>query len=65
MQVEDGDKIRIDAESRSIDAIGIDDAEWERRRKEWKEPPLKYSSGVLYKYIKQVTSASIGCVTDL
>ena len=65
MQVKDGDRIKIDAETRSIDAIDIDDAEWDRRRSEWKEPPLKYMSGVLYKYIKNVTSASIGCVTDL
>jgi hypothetical protein len=30
----------------------------------WKAPPLKATSGTLYKYIKNVTSASEGCVTD-
>ena len=60
-----GDTIAIDAERRTIDAVGVDPAEWERRKKEWRAPPLKAKRGVLYKYIKNVTSASVGCVTDL
>lgn len=65
MQVQDGDVIRIDAEQHSIDATSVDDAEWQRRRESWKAPPLKFLSGCLYKYIKNVSSASLGCVTDL
>ena len=64
VQLKDGDTIRIDAETRSLDVTNVDDAEWASRREAWQEPPLKYSSGVLYKYIKNVTSASVGCVTD-
>lgn len=65
LQVRNGDVIRIDAEKRSMDVLGVDDAEWDRRRGEWSAPPLKASQGTLYKYIKAVTSASLGCVTDL
>ena len=63
--VEDGDPIRIDARSdqRTIDML-ISDEEWERRRKAWKPPPLRASYGTLYKYIKNVATASEGCVTD-
>ena len=38
--------------------------EIERRRKLWKQPALKVSSGVLYKYANTVASAAYGCVTD-
>ena len=31
----------------------------------WRMPPLKATSGVLHKYIKLVSSASLGCVTDM
>jgi dihydroxy-acid dehydratase len=34
------------------------------RRKNWKEPKPRYSKGVLAKYAKQVSSASLGAVTD-
>ena len=58
-----GDIIAIDAEKRSID-LEVDEAEMERRRAEWKAPELKAKRGTLYKYIKNVKSASEGCVTD-
>ncbi|KAJ2345428.1 hypothetical protein GGF43_005218 [Coemansia sp. RSA 2618] len=61
--LKDGDRITIDAESRRIDA-DISDAEMAQRRKDWVAPPLKASNGTLYKYIKNVKSASYGCVTD-
>eukprot|EP00617_Octactis_speculum_P026558 CAMPEP_0185768622 /NCGR_PEP_ID=MMETSP1174-20130828/51041_1 /TAXON_ID=35687 /ORGANISM="Dictyocha speculum, Strain CCMP1381" /LENGTH=616 /DNA_ID=CAMNT_0028453399 /DNA_START=177 /DNA_END=2027 /DNA_ORIENTATION=+ len=63
--VRDGDPIRIDARSdhRTIDLL-ISDEEWEKRRKEWTPPPLRCSSGTLYKYVKNVATASEGCVTD-
>jgi dihydroxy-acid dehydratase len=35
-----------------------------RRRAAWKAPDLKAKRGTLYKYIKNVKSASEGCVTD-
>ena len=61
--VRDGDIIDIDAEARSID-LDVDEAEMARRRAEWKAPELKATRGTLYKYIKNVKSASEGCVTD-
>ena len=39
-------------------------AEFEKRRKPWKAPAFKATRGTLYKYIKNVKSASEGCVTD-
>ena len=65
VQVQNGDTIRIDAEKRRMDVLGLDDSEWERRRAAWKAPPLKATQGTLYKYIKAVSTASMGCVTDL
>jgi len=62
--VRDGDIIRIDARVKRMDAVNVDDAEWERRRAEFTPPPLKATSGTLYKFIKNVSSASEGCVTD-
>lgn len=63
--VQDGDIIRIDAENRTMDVLNVDEAEWERRAQAWTPPPLKATSGTLYKYIKNVAPASVGCVTDL
>ena len=61
--IHDGDVIAIDAEKRSID-VEIDETEMARRRDAWTAPPLKATRGTLYKYIKNVKSASEGCVTD-
>ncbi|MEH0156580.1 dihydroxy-acid dehydratase [Limibacter armeniacum] len=61
--IKDGDKIIIDAVNNTID-VAVSDEELDERRKEWNAPPLKFSRGVLYKYIKTVSSASEGCVTD-
>lgn len=58
--VQDGDMIHIDAEANSI-SMDVTDAELERRRKDWKAPPLKVTSGTLYKYTKLVSDASQGC----
>ena len=62
--IKDGDLITIDAINNRID-VHLTDEEIELRRKSWQAPPLKVKSGVLYKYAKQVSSASKGCVTDL
>lgn len=61
--VENGDQITIDAEANTIN-VDISDDEWQRRRKAWKAPAYKATRGTLYKYIKNVKSASEGCVTD-
>jgi dihydroxy-acid dehydratase len=61
--VRDGDRITIDAEKNTI-VLEVPDAEIERRLKAWREPPYRFKSGMLYKYIKNVSSASEGCVTD-
>lgn len=58
-----GDEITIDAEANTL-AVALTDAELETRKKNWVQPPYKFSKGVLYKYIKNVATASEGCVTD-
>ena len=64
LQVKDGDRVRIDAENRKMDVLDVDESEWQKRRDQWQPLPLKATQGTLYKYIKSVTSASTGCVTD-
>ena len=61
--VRSGDQITIDAESRRID-VALSDEELAERKRGWSAPPYKATRGTLYKYIKNVTSASLGCVTD-
>ena len=63
--VRDGDPIRIDARAsaRTIDLL-IEPDELEKRRAEWKPPPLRANSGTLFKYTRLVATASTGCVTD-
>ena len=61
--VEDGDKITIDAANKRID-VDLTEEEIKRRRDNWVKPPYKYNKGILGKYIKLVSSASEGCVTD-
>jgi dihydroxy-acid dehydratase len=61
--VEEGDPITIDAERRRLQ-LDVPDQEIARRRAQWKAPAPKYTSGVLFKYAKLVSSASVGAVTD-
>ncbi|MEQ8230753.1 MAG: dihydroxy-acid dehydratase [Gammaproteobacteria bacterium] len=61
--VENGDTVTIDAD-RNLIEMAVDEAELERRRAAWTAPPYKATSGTLYKFIKNVKSASEGCVTD-
>ncbi len=63
-QVQDGDIISIDASSRQMN-MDVSDEELRKRREAWTAPPYKSTRGTLYKYIKNVSSASLGCVTDL
>lgn len=62
--LKDGDIITIDSETQEL-SFNVSEEELEKRRKEWKEPPLRYSRGVLNKYARLVSSASKGAVTDL
>ena len=62
--VRDGDMIRIDAITKTMN-MNVSDEELSRRRSEWSAPPLEATSGTLYKYTKLVSSASMGCITDL
>ncbi|MFK8052024.1 MAG: dihydroxy-acid dehydratase [Woeseiaceae bacterium] len=61
--IEDDDAIRIDAEARTIDLL-VDDAILASRRQQWTAPEPKAKRGTLAKYARQVTSASLGAVTD-
>jgi dihydroxy-acid dehydratase len=61
--VQTGDAVTIDSDKGEIN-VDIDDAEWEARRAKWTKPPFKKNRGTLYKYIKNVKTASEGCVTD-
>jgi len=61
--VRDGDMITIDAVDLSI-SVDVSDDELARRRAEWVAPPYKYTRGTMHRYIKTVSSAQKGCVTD-
>jgi dihydroxy-acid dehydratase len=61
--VQTGDTITIDANTRHID-VDVPAAELASRRAAWVAPAFKATRGTLYKYIKNVKSASAGCVTD-
>jgi dihydroxy-acid dehydratase len=61
--VRDGDWIRIDAKTRTLD-LDVPVEEIARRRAAWTAPPLKATRGTLAKYIRNVKSATEGCVTD-
>lgn len=61
--VEDNDIIEIDAVKNTIN-LKVSNAVIEERRKKWKQPPLKATKGILFKYARSVKDASEGCVTD-
>jgi dihydroxy-acid dehydratase len=61
--VEDNDIIEIDAIKNSI-TLKVKEEIIAERRKKWKQPPLKATKGVLFKYAQVVKDASQGCVTD-
>lgn len=62
--VSNNDVITIDAVNNTIN-IHVSDEEIDKRRSSWVQPSLKVKSGILYKYAKNVSSASTGCLTDL
>jgi dihydroxy-acid dehydratase len=61
--VKNNDVITIDAINNKIN-LEVSEEELAKRKNDWKQPELKIKFGVLYKYAKQVNSASKGCLTD-
>ncbi|MDA0215605.1 MAG: dihydroxy-acid dehydratase [Cyanobacteria bacterium] len=61
--VEEGDSITVDANQLLIQ-LNVDDTELARRRSSWVQPEPRYKTGVLGKYARQVSSSSLGAVTD-
>jgi len=61
--VRDGDIIRVDVPTKSLDLL-VDDAELARRRDGWQPNPPRYTSGVLGKYAKLVQGAETGAITN-
>lgn len=58
-----GDMITIDSETQEM-TFDVSDSDLAARAQVWQQPPLKVSTGVLYKYARLVSSASKGAVTD-
>ncbi len=61
--IHEGDSVTIDAHQLLIQ-VNVSDEELARRRVGWKQPAPRYTSGVLAKYSRLVSSASKGAVTD-
>jgi dihydroxy-acid dehydratase len=61
--LKDGDRITLDAE-RNLIEVSVSRAELDARKAAFAPPPYKATRGTLFKYIKNVASASEGCVTD-
>jgi dihydroxy-acid dehydratase len=61
--VHEGDSITIDAD-RKVLQLNVADEEITRRREAWSPPPARYTRGVLAKYAAQVSTSSLGAVTD-
>jgi dihydroxy-acid dehydratase len=62
--VQPGDTITIGADARLLQ-LHVSEEELERRRAAWQPPKPRYTTGVLAKYAKLVSSSSVGAVTDL
>lgn len=62
--VQDGDTIRIDVPTLSLDLV-VDEAELARRREGWAPIPPRYTSGVLGKYARLAQGAEKGAITNL
>jgi dihydroxy-acid dehydratase len=62
--VEEGDSVTIDAHRLLIE-LNVDDATLAARRARWTPPPPRYTRGLLGKYMRLVSSASIGAITDV
>lgn len=61
--VQNGDQITINAETNEL-TLHVNEHEIARRLDQWRQPAPRYTRGVLAKYAKLVSSASLGAVTD-
>jgi dihydroxy-acid dehydratase len=61
--VKDEDIIELDANKNTI-ILKVSKEEIAARRSAWKQPALKATKGILFKYARQVKTAAEGCVTD-
>jgi len=61
--IQNGDQITIDAETNQL-TLHVNEHEIARRLEQWQQPAPRYTRGVLAKYAKLVSSASLGAVTD-
>lgn len=61
--IKNGDVITIDAATKEL-KVDVSPEEFAARKANFVAPPYEYTRGTLYKYIKSVSSASLGCVTD-
>jgi dihydroxy-acid dehydratase len=61
--VRENDSITIDADAGLLQ-LNIEEAEFTRRFEQWQPPGPRYETGVLAKYARLVSSASLGAVTD-
>jgi dihydroxy-acid dehydratase len=61
--IEEGDSITIDSHRLCIE-VNVSDEELTRRRKLWQPPAPRYTRGVLAKYLRLVSTASLGAITD-
>jgi dihydroxy-acid dehydratase len=59
----DGDIVSINSHEKTL-SVDLPDEELAKRRADWKEPPLKYARGALYKFARLVGSAGEGAVTS-
>jgi len=62
--VEEGDSITIDAH-RLLIQLDVDEKTIDARRARWRPPAPRYTRGVLAKYMRLVSTASLGAITDL
>ncbi|MBM3638611.1 MAG: dihydroxy-acid dehydratase [Actinobacteria bacterium] len=62
--VRDGDRIRIDVPTKSLDLL-VDDSELNQRKQGWKPLPPRYTSGVLAKFARLVQGAEKGAITNV
>jgi len=61
--VKDDDTIELDVATKKM-TLKVSEEEIAKRKAEWKQPALKATNGILFKYARQVKDASEGCVTD-
>ena len=61
--IRDGDIVVMDVETRRLE-VRVSDAEMAERKRDWESPPQRYERGVMAKYAKLVSSASVGAVTS-